>query len=163
MADVVLVRWPEEGPEGVRLASEGVPVLYLVGPHDDPPAPATCLEDWVRLPSDDRDMRARVIALESRAAQHAASPTVDDEGRLHYHGRSLPLSSVEARLAHVLADHFGELVPDKALIAAASPDELASERSLRREIAELRARLRVAGLAIARVRGRGYKLHDATG
>ncbi len=59
MAEVVIVRWPEEGAEGARLAEEGVAVLYLVGANDDPPMPMTCLEDWVRLPGDDRDLHAR--------------------------------------------------------------------------------------------------------
>ena len=66
-------------------------MLYLVGADDDPPMPTTCLEDWVRLPGDDRDLHARVAVLELRAAAHDAPPRVDDHGRLHYRGRLLAL------------------------------------------------------------------------
>ena len=97
MADVVLVRWPEEREDAARLVEAGVAVLYLVDADADPPEPTTCLEDWVRMPGDDRDLRARLVALEARAASHRMPPTIDGAGRLRYHGKLLPLSAEEAR------------------------------------------------------------------
>ena len=88
-------------------------MLYLVRADDDPPIPTGCLEDWVRIPGDDRDLHARLAALELRAALHQAPPFVDDDDRLHYRGRIIPLTSNEARLAAVLAARFGAVVPDE--------------------------------------------------
>jgi DNA-binding response OmpR family regulator len=159
MAEVVLVRWPEEGADGARLADEGVAVLYLVEGDDDPPAPTTCFEDWVRLPGDDRDLSARVAALQLRAAAHDLPPRVDDEGRLHYRGKLLSLRPSEAQLACVLAEHFGDVVTDRELTAAAA-EGTASESApaLRVQMAQLRSRLRELGLTLHRIRRRGYRL-----
>ena len=60
MAEVMLVRWPEDGDEGLRLARSGAAMLYLVAEGAEPPALPTCLEDFVRIPGDERDLRARV-------------------------------------------------------------------------------------------------------
>ena len=56
--DVVVVRWPDEQPRLERLRSAGTPRLLLVAPEAPPPVPLDPLEDWVRLPADDRDLRA---------------------------------------------------------------------------------------------------------
>ncbi|MGE0795311.1 MAG: hypothetical protein AB7H92_17715 [Microbacteriaceae bacterium] len=154
MAEVVLVRWPEDGPEGFRLASSGVAVLYLVAGDADPPQPTTCLEDWVRIPGDDRDLDARVAALEMRAVAHQAPPRVDGQGRLHYRGELVALPEDEARLAAVLADRFGSAVPDELLAAQSG----ITDRSLRHPVTQLRTRLRDVNLAVDRIRGRGYML-----
>jgi DNA-binding response OmpR family regulator len=136
-----------------------VAVLYLVTADDDPPMPTTCLEDWVRLPGDDRDLSARVAVLQLRAAAHDAPPRVDDRGRLHYHGRFLALPPPEARLADVLIEHFGDVVTDRELSAAALVETApGSAPSLRTQMTQLRARLRDMGLALHRIRRRGYKL-----
>jgi DNA-binding response OmpR family regulator len=156
MAEVVLVRWPEDGDEGLRLAAAGVAVLYLLDRDADPPQPTTCMEDWVRLPGDDRDLGARVAALELRALAHQSAPSVDDRGRLHYRGELVPLPEDEARLAGILASHFGTLVPDEVLVAGAGGDESAG--SLRAPMAQLRSRLRHVGLAVRRIRRQGYVL-----
>jgi DNA-binding response OmpR family regulator len=156
MAEVVLVRWPEDGDEGLRLATAGVAVLYLLDGDEDPPRPTTCMEDWVRLPGDDRDLSARVAALELRALSHQSTPRVDERGRLHYRGELVPLPEDEARLAGVLAAHFGTLVPDELLAAEAGYRE--SPGSLRTPMTQLRSRLRLVGLAVRRIRRRGYVL-----
>jgi hypothetical protein len=152
--EVVLVRWPEERDEAARLAEAGVAILYLVEGDEHPPVPASCLEDWIRLPGDDGDLRARVEALEVRALVHRGPPRVDGEGRLHYDGRVIVLPESEARLARVLAERFENLVTDDEL---ALEGESAS-RALRMELTHLRAQLRDLDLALRRVRGRGYVL-----
>jgi DNA-binding response OmpR family regulator len=154
MAEVMLVRWPEDGEEGERLAGVGVAVLYLVNDEDEPPTPTSCLEDWIRIPGDDRDLRARVAALELRAASHHSSPRIDDEGRLHYHGKVLALSPEEAEVARLLTERFGDLVSDDELEERVNDAEL----QLRARMTHLRANVRGLGLALRRIRRRGYIL-----
>lgn len=151
MAEVMLVRWPEEGDEGMRLAGAGAAVLYLIDGDHDPPTPTTCLEDWVRIPGDERDLRARVAALELRALTHYAPPRVDPEGRLHYRGKVMALRTDEVDIARVLTERFGDVVPD-------SEFPVPAKDALRPRIAQLRAQLRDVGLSLRRVRRRGYTL-----
>ena len=161
MTEVVLIRWPEDEADGARLVRAGVAVLYLIGPEDDPPSPTTCLEDWMRVPGDDRDLSARVAALEARATLHHLPPRVDDQGRLHFRGRLLRLAPVDAQLARTLAEHFDQVVTDGDLVAGL--DELTDPDTppiaLRTGVAQLRAQLRPLGLMIRRVPRRGYVLH----
>jgi hypothetical protein len=152
MGEVMLIRWPEDAEDGARLAQSGLAVLYLIDGDDDPPTPTSCLEDWVRIPGDERDLRARVSALEFRALAHLGPPRVDDDGRLHYLGRTIPLSDDEASLARLLVARFGDLVADDDFATAAH------ERSLRTRMTDLRARLRDVELSLRRVRRRGYLL-----
>jgi hypothetical protein len=155
--EVRLVRWPEEGELGRGLAGAGDAVLYLVDGDGDPPAPGGCLEDWVRLPGDHRDVAARVAALELRALVHHAPPRVDEKGDLHYGGNVVPLPPGEARVARVLAVRFGEVVPDGDLVVALD----AADPSLGRLVTRLRARLRTVNLFLFRRRRQGYVLRDA--
>jgi DNA-binding response OmpR family regulator len=160
MAEVVMVRWPDERAKAARLADAGVALLYLVTGDDDPPPVTNCLADWVRIPGGERDLDARLAALEQRATAHQAPPFVDASGCLHYRGELVHLLPLEARLAAVLTDHFGEVVTDEALW---DPDEVSSAeagRSLRTDVTHLRTRLRPVGLSVHRVRGRGYRLQS---
>ena len=70
--DVVLVRWPEENFHLGELRGAGTPRLLLVGPEAAPPDSTDPLEDWIRLPAEDRDVRARVATLEARASNGQA-------------------------------------------------------------------------------------------
>jgi hypothetical protein len=92
--DVVLVRWPEEEGRLGRLRTDGTPRLLLVGPQEPPPESVDCLEDWIRLPADDRDVRARVASLASRAAQERTAPELDEDGLLRFRGEWVSLSPV---------------------------------------------------------------------
>jgi hypothetical protein len=69
MAEVVAICWPEERDDAARFVMAGVAVLYIVRADDDPPIPTGCLEDCVRIPGDDRDLHARITALELRVPQ----------------------------------------------------------------------------------------------
>jgi DNA-binding response OmpR family regulator len=151
MAEVILVRWPEDGADGLRLAASGVAVLYLIDGDDDPPTPTTCLEDWVRIPGDERDLRARIAALELRSTVHLAPPRVAPDGRLHYRGKVTVLPTEQIELARLLTEHFGETVTDAELPATARGE-------LRVKISRLRAQLRDIDLLLRRVRRRGYTL-----
>ena len=160
MAEVVAIRWPEEREDAARLTAAGVAVLYLVDADDDPPVPTGCLEDWVRIPGDDRDLRARLAALELRAELHHAPPFVDDDDRLHYGGTVVALSPIEARLAAVLTARIGGTVSDESLLEAVRNGGEMSAASLRVEMGRLRSRLRPLHLAIRRTR-HGYVLARA--
>jgi hypothetical protein len=97
--DVFVLRWPDEADEADRLASLGAPRLLLVEPGVAPPAETSCLVDWMRLPADDEDVRARVAALAERAARHPIVPVMDDYGQVS-HGATtvfLPPSTNESR------------------------------------------------------------------
>jgi DNA-binding response OmpR family regulator len=155
--DVVVVRWPDEEEKAAHLRVAGVPVLYLVGPEDEPPEPSGCLEDWVRVPDGDRDLRARLAFLEARAASHHGPPFVDDDDQLHHRGRAIRLDPREARIARALTANLGAVVSDGELLQAVG-DAGEDAPSLRAEIARLRARVRLLHLTINRVRRSGYML-----
>lgn len=160
MAEVVMVRWPDERAKASRLAEAGVALLYLVNGDDEPPPIATCLADWVRIPGDERDLGARLAALERRATAHQAPPYVYAAGCLHYRGAVVHLLPHEARLAAVLTDRFGEVVADEALRDQGEVTTGESARTLRTEMTHLRTRLRPIGLSVQRTRGRGYRLQN---
>jgi hypothetical protein len=153
MPEVVLVRWPEEGTDGLMLAGRGTAVLYLVDAGGDPPVPTTCLEDWIRIPGDERDLRARVASLELRSLIHQGPPRIDETGHLHYLGRVATLADEEAQVASVLVSHFGQVVPDRELGGGRSQG-----RPLTSRVSGLRGRVRELGLDVRRVRRRGYVL-----
>jgi DNA-binding response OmpR family regulator len=161
MAEVVLLRWPDEAVEAASLVTAGVAVLYLLDGDVDPPATTTCLEDWVRMPGDDRDLTARIEALRRRLAAHGQPPSVDERGRLHHRGRIVALDEREARLVRVLTQRFGDVVPDEILEAELQDDGPEID-AVRIHMTRARSRLRAADLFIRRVRRRGYVLQPAT-
>ena len=154
MAEVVLVRWPAEYERASQLLTAGAPLLYLIGGDDDPPDVEGCLADWVRLPGDSRDIDRRVAILEQRAALHTAPPRLDDNGLLHYRGRTVSLLPGEARLATVLIERFGSTVSDDDLAPRTGMDDTAGVG----RISPFRTKLRDAGLTLRRSRCRGYQL-----
>ncbi|MFM7617593.1 MAG: winged helix-turn-helix domain-containing protein [Actinomycetes bacterium] len=161
--DVVLVRWPEESEHLAELRAAAVPRLLLVGPTSDPPASTDPLEDWVRLPAEDRDVRARVATLEARTADGGAAPTLDDDGLLRLRDRWVSLSPVERLLAGALVDRFGAVVGREALSKHAWPDGAPTRNALDVHILRLRRRIAELGLEIRTVRSRGYLLQASAG
>src|SRR5437763_11697260 len=107
---VRLVRWPEERELRERLRAEGTPRLLLVRPPAPAPEVMECEEDWVRLPADDGDVRARVLALAARSSRHRPGPQVGGDVRLRYGTQWIALSPIEHRPAEVVAARFGEVV-----------------------------------------------------
>jgi two-component system OmpR family response regulator len=158
MTDVVIVRWPEERAEVARLAATLVPRLLLVAAEADPPEPGDVLQDWVRLPGDDRDFRARISGLRLRAADLAAAPTLDRHGRMLYRGRWAQLSPIEERLAGALAESFEAVVSDGHLIERGWPAGRASANALRVHLHRLRRRIDPLGLEVRVVRSEGWVL-----
>src|SRR5690349_13821329 len=93
----VVIRWPADRDRCRHLAGLGVPRLLLVDGNAAPPVCTDPLEDWIRLPSDDRDIDARMNALRARASAWAPStrPELDGHGRLLRGTRWVPLSPIE--------------------------------------------------------------------
>lgn len=161
MLDVVLVRWPEESEHLDDLRSRGVPRLLLVGPGSPPPDSIDTLEDWVRLPAADPDVRARVATLEMRASNVASSPEIDVDGLLRYRDRWVSLSPVESLIARVLTERLDAVVSREVLIKRAWPDGAPTRNALDVHVLRLRRRIAPLGLEIRTVRSRGYLLQAA--
>ena len=157
--DVVVLRWPEQGAERDRLEQLSVPRLLIVEVGVEPPDSESCLEDWLRLPAEDCDVRARLRSLSRRAAQHPMVPALDDFGQLSHRGAGVFLSPVDQRVAEVLVESFGTAVRDSDLAARAWPAG-SSEQTLRVHISRLRRRIAALGLTITSVRNVGYVMHE---
>lgn len=159
--DVVLVRWPDERDRREELRRSGRPRLLLL--DDGSPAPTTvdALEDWIRLPADEADVRARVQALELRAIGngHVSDvPTLDEDGVLRVDGHWVALPPVEGRLTEALLERWGAVVSRDALARAGWPDGAPGRNALDVHVLRLRRRLEPLGLVIRTVRSRGYVL-----
>lgn len=161
--DVVLLRWPAEAARRDDLAERGVARLLLVENGAAPPAPVDCLEDWIRVPAPELDLRARLAALENRARRHSpAVPTLDADGVLRFGGAWVSLPPVEARLTQVFVDRFGAVVGRETLARAGWPEGTAGRNALDVHVLRLRRRLTSVGLVIRTVRSRGYLLEAPT-
>jgi DNA-binding response OmpR family regulator len=159
--EVFALRWPEEADTVEKLARLGVPRLLLVEPGVAPPVSTSCIEDWLRLPADDVDMRARLAALAERAARHPTAPIVEEYGRLSHRDIAVFLPPVEERVARTLVEHLGHAVPAEELISRVW-SEGGSNSALRVHVSRLRRRLAPLSLTITSLRGRGYLMRDAT-
>jgi len=155
--DVVVLSWPQQAGERERLEATATPRLWLVERGSEPPVATGCLDDWLRLPAEDADVRARVAALAERARHHPAVPAMDEHGQLSYRGTVVVLSPVEQQLARPLLDRFGAAVGEAELIASAW-DGTGNDQTLRVHVSRLRRRLAPTGLTIASIRGYGYVL-----
>src|SRR5262249_55424138 len=155
--DVVVLRWPEQASDLERLDKAGRPRLLLVEPGVAPPTGTSCLQDWLRLPADDTDVRARIVALAERATRHPPVPSLDEHGQLSHQGQSVFLSNIDALLARVLVENLGRPVTGQQLIRNAW-SKGGHDSALRVHLSRLRRHLAPLGLTIACVRGHGYVL-----
>jgi len=158
VADVVLVRWPEEEARLERLRAAGSPRLLLVGEDLAAPEPVDPLEDWIRLPAGEDDLRVRVSTLATRAGGITAAPAVDEDGLLRFRGRWVTLSPVERALAGALVDRFGAVVGRDTLVRRAWAGGNPTRNALDVHMLRLRRRIATLGLEVRTVRARGYVL-----
>jgi hypothetical protein len=158
--DVIILRWPEQRGEVERLEELHVPRLLLVDPDAAPPDSESCLEDWVRLPADDSDVRARLMSLARRAEHHPSRPHLDAVGQLTHRGARLFLSPLDQRIVRVLLEHYQEVVLEADLLQAWP--EGGHNGTLRVHLSRLRRRLEPFGLTITSVRTIGYTLCPRT-
>jgi DNA-binding response OmpR family regulator len=157
---VEILRWPQEEAKLHSLRLGGRPRLVMVPEGVAPPLTADPLEDWVRLPATDDDVRARVRVLEDRVAQAEAEnhPELDENGLLRVGGQWVSLPPVEHRLMTVLLDRYRAVVSREALARAGWPEGIPGRNVLDVHIVRLRRRLAPLGLVIRTVRSRGYLL-----
>jgi DNA-binding response OmpR family regulator len=169
--DVAMLRWPEEESRRSRISQAGEPRLLLVADGEDPPAVGDCLEDWIRVPAAEEEMRARVDALAVRSQAHhpanghraGAGPALDDFGVLRVNGSWVALPPLEARLAEALLERLGAVTSRELLIRAGWPAGAPGRNALDVHVLRLRRRLTPVGLAIRTVRSRGYLMEPAPG
>ena len=136
-----------------------MPRLLLVEDNAVPPQPEDCLEDWIRVPAAEIDVRSRCSALAARAEQHlSCAPTLDHDGVLRHGGVWVPLPPVEARLTEALVQRFGAVVSREGLARAGWPEGAPGRNALDVHVLRLRRRIQPLGLAIRTVRSRGYLL-----
>lgn len=155
--DVALVRWPAGADKLETLRSQRAPRLLVIGKDASPPRPVDELEDWVRLPVDEGDVRVRVDTLAKRA-QRLLVPSVDRDDVVHYDGSLTPLSPVEARLVGPLVDRFKSVVSRPDLTRAVWGGDAPGRNALDVHVSRLRRRIELSGLQIKTVRSRGYLL-----
>jgi DNA-binding response OmpR family regulator len=161
--DVTLVRWPREAEARDRLAVDRRPRLLLVEDGVLPPLVEDPLEDWVRIPAPESDVRARLDTLMLRARRQTPTvPTIDDDGVIRHDGAWVSLPPVEARITRLLLDRFGAVVSRESLSRAGWPDGAPGRNALDVHVLRLRRRLIAVGLVIRTVRSRGYLLEASS-
>ena len=157
--DVVLLRWPAEAGTRNRLSVSGEARLLLVEADQAPPTIVDCLEDWIRVPAPEEDIRARVDALTIRWQSHETSvPAIDEDGVLRFGGRWVSLPPLEARLTATLLQRYGAVVGREKLIRAVWPGGSPGRNALDVHVLRLRRRIAPLDLAVRTVRSRGYLL-----
>ncbi len=161
--EITLVRWPEQ--EGTRavLRAEGRPRMLLLSPTTPAPEPGDAMEDWVRIPVAEADLRARVRWLAHRVAHSPPArtdsrPVLDDDGLLRVGAEWVTLPPVEHRLAQALLDRMGTVVSRDVLSTAGWPEGAPGRNALDVHVLRLRRRLAPLEMTIHTVRSRGYLL-----
>ena len=159
LMDVALVRWPEDEGKRRELKSANRPRLLLVDALAPAPVSGDPLEDWIRLPADDRDLRARLDALTLRSGSGVdVFPELDDDGLLRLGDQWVALPPIEQRLAMALIERPSAVVSRETLARAGWPGETATRNALDVHMLRLRRRIEPLGLSIRTVRSRGYVL-----
>jgi DNA-binding response OmpR family regulator len=183
--DVTMIRWPDEQARRSRISLSGEPRLLLVPDGEEPPAVVDCLEDWIRVPATENEVRARVDALAVRSLAHlpkangnghtygngngqsheqpepVVAPVLDDFGVLRVNGSWVALPPLEARLTEALLERLGAVTSRELLVRAGWPAGAPGRNALDVHVLRLRRRLTPVGLAIRTVRSRGYLLEAA--
>lgn len=156
------MRWPAEEDRLADLRRAGTARLLLVDERGAPPLTTDVLEDWVRLPVGDDDLRHRMLVLAERVRSSAeVAPDLDENGLLRFNGSWVSLPPVEHRLMSALLDRFEAVVSRDALARAGWPDNVPDRNVLDVHIVRLRRRLVPVGLVIRTVRSRGYLLEGS--
>ncbi len=156
------MRWPAEQVRRGELELAGRPRLLLLEDGVPPPVPEDDLEDWIRVPASEEDLRARVDGLRRRC-EAPSVPDLDEDGVLRLGGAWVSLPPVEARLMAALLDRYGAVVSRDALARAGWPAGAPGRNALDVHMLRLRRRLGPLALAIRTVRSRGYLLERSAG
>ena len=156
--DVALVHWPAEADRLERLRERREPRLVVVeeGP---PPTTEDWLEDWLRTPVDEEEIRIRLETLRARARQQPGELTLD-EGVLRSGAprRRAPADPGAARRARCSNVRTRSSAATRCL-RRGWPDEKPKDRNvLDVHMARLRRLIAPTGLQIHTVHRRGYLL-----
>ena len=155
--DVALVHWPAEAERLERLRERREPRLVVVeqGP---PPTTEDWLEDWLRTPVDEDEIRIRLQTLRARARNHTEELVLED-GVLRAGRQVVVLPPIQARLAAALLERRNAVVSRDTLLRRGWPDDKPKDRNvLDVHLARLRRLLADTGLQIHTVHRRGYLL-----
>jgi DNA-binding response OmpR family regulator len=162
--EVALLRWPAESARRDELAAARQLRLLLVEGDVPPPVVDDELEDWLRVPSSEEDLRNRVDGLRRRVQERSAPlPDLDGDGVLRVGARWVSLPPVEARLMAALLDRYGAVVSRDALARSGWPSGAPGRNALDVHMLRLRRRVGPLELAIRTVRSRGYLLERSVG
>lgn len=153
---VIILRWPDDESTIDYLRSQGMPRLLLVAPGVDAPTNTDCLEDWIRHPAEDADIRVRTACLAARSALHSPAPEVKGDGRISYRGKWVALSGIEEAVAQILAQHLGEVVDGASIASAAWGGRRSTPNAIRVHVHRIRKRIAPLGLAVRTVPGHGW-------
>lgn len=157
--EITLVRLPGDSSKLDDLRRAGDPRLILVEADCDPPISSELLEDWIRVPADERDVIARQEGLRRRLeSPKDGKPVLDEAGLLRFAGQWVSIPPMEVRLLNKLIDGFGTVVPREQLADATWPEGSKGRNALDVHMLRLRRRVAQVGLAIRTVRARGYLL-----
>jgi DNA-binding winged helix-turn-helix (wHTH) protein len=155
--EVAVLEWPARQQDRAELARWGVPRLLLVAAENAPPHCIDCLEDWVRLPASEIDLRARLLALAARHPAHTRA-TLDQYGVLRRAGALVFLPPFEQALAQILIDNLGEVVPTAAIERWLDDELDVHSLALRVHLSRLRKRIAPLNLNISCIRNVGYMM-----
>ncbi|HEX5095474.1 MAG TPA: winged helix-turn-helix domain-containing protein [Acidimicrobiia bacterium] len=155
--DVVTLQWPEDRVRLDELAAHDMPRLLLVAPGAEPPEHRDERSDWMRLPAEGSEVRARVDALRRRL-EHPGEPYLDSFGVLHRGERWVSLPPIEERIADLLVVRAGRVVGRRTLARAAWPEGVPNDRAMDSRMMLLRRRVAPLGLRIHTVRRQGFLL-----
>ena len=155
----MLLRWPLERERRETLTEMNAPRLLLLEEGESPPEPIDCVEDWIRVPAGEADVKHRVRALALRGRRHTTTaPVLDHDGVLRFAANWVSLPPVEARLTSALLERFGAVVSRDSLARAGWPEGSPGRNALDVHVLRLRRRLAPVSLVIRTVRSRGYLL-----
>lgn len=152
---IELVYWPAEEDRRAELQATAKPRILLVAEQEPAPMTVDPIEDWIRLPADERDLQARVETLTLRTA---VEPTLDGDGVLRHGSNWTALPPIEARLMATLLERFNKVVSRDVLLGRGWPEQRPRRNVLDVHVLRLRRRLEPMGLTIRTVRKRGYVL-----
>ena len=173
--DVELLRWPSERSRREQLRASGRPRLLLLNGKDPAPPPSDSLEDWIRIPADRADVRARIDSLVARANEglvarateglvaraneaRRVEPFIDDTGSLCSGTHRIALPPIEAAILAELIGREGKVVSRADLVAAVWPNEPPDRNVLDVHLVRLRRRVAEADLRVRTIRSRGLLL-----
>jgi len=162
--DVRLIRWPIQEELRQEYLRGGVPCLLVVEGGAAPPLCLNVKEDWVRAPISPHDLNARLACLRARA-EVDRMPQLDENGRLHFRGASVPISATQTNLMQLFVARFGTVVAREVLRAElfSQKPRSSTRNSLDLHIMRLRRRIQPLSLTIRTVWGQGYVLERQLG